>query len=76
MKRSWQVRFANRPQRYRGRGKLDHRCGSFANASYEKNARSYELRIGGTEELDEAGRIVRIVDHTGNRIVLKSLAAG
>lgn len=38
----------------------------------------YEPRMGDAEEIeiDEAGRIVRIVDNTGNRIALKSFAAG
>jgi len=45
---------------------------AFANP-YEENAPSYEPRIGDAEEVDEAARIV---DYTGNRIVLKSFAAG
>ncbi len=38
----------------------------------------YEPRMGDAEEIeiDEVGRIVRIVDNTGNRIVLKSFTAG
>ena len=38
----------------------------------------YEPRMGDEEEIeiDEAGRIVRIVDNTGNRIVLKNFTAG
>jgi hypothetical protein len=38
----------------------------------------YEPRMGDVEEIeiDEAGRIVRIADNTGNRIVLKSFTAG
>lgn len=38
----------------------------------------YEPRMGDAEEIeiDEAGRIVRVIDNTGNRIVLKSFAAG
>jgi len=38
----------------------------------------YEPRMGDVEEIeiDEAGRIVRIVDNTGNRIALKSYAPG
>ncbi len=37
----------------------------------------YEPRMGDAEEIeiDEAGRIVRIVDNTGNRIALKSFTA-
>ncbi len=38
----------------------------------------YEPRMGDVEEIeiDEAGRIVRIVNNTGNRIALKSYAPG
>ena len=38
----------------------------------------YEPRMGDAEEIeiDEAGRIIRIVDNTGHRIALKSYAAG
>jgi len=38
----------------------------------------YEPRMGDVEEIeiDEAGRIVRIVDNTGNRIALKSFTFG
>lgn len=38
----------------------------------------YEPRMGDAEEIeiDEAGRIVRIVDNTGNRIALKTFTAG
>jgi hypothetical protein len=38
----------------------------------------YEPRMGDVEEIeiDEAGRIIRIVDNTGNRIALKSFTAG
>jgi hypothetical protein len=38
----------------------------------------YEPRMGDAEEIviDEAGRIVMVVDNTGNRIALKSFTAG
>jgi len=38
----------------------------------------YEPRMGDAEEIeiDETGRIIRSVDNTGNRIALKSFAAG
>ena len=38
----------------------------------------YEPRMGDAEEIaiDEAGRIVRVVDNTGNRIALKSFTPG
>ena len=38
----------------------------------------YEPRMGDAEEIeiDVADRIIRIVDNTGNRIVLKSYPAG
>jgi hypothetical protein len=38
----------------------------------------YEPRMGDAEEIeiDEAGRIIRVVDNTGNRIALKSFSAG